>query len=44
MHKESKKATKPQNKRLSKPDIIYEEEMVKRQPKSAIEVDRLSNS
>ncbi|WP_278046679.1 hypothetical protein [Clostridium sp. DJ247] len=44
MHRESKKATKPQNKKLSKPDIIYEEEMEKKPPKSALDIDRISNS
>ncbi len=43
-HTESKKATKPQNKKLSKPDIKYEEEMERRQPKSALDIDRISNS
>lgn len=43
-HTESKKATKSQNKKLSKPDIKYEEEMEKRQPKSALDIDRVSSS
>ena len=44
MHRESKKVTKPQSKKLSKPDIIYDEEMKKRMPKSALEVDTISNT
>lgn len=40
MHRESKKASKPQNKKPAKPDTIYEEEMKKRQPKSALEIDK----
>lgn len=43
MHKESKKATKPQNKKLSKTDIKYEEEMEKKPRKSALDIDRISN-
>ncbi len=39
MHRESKKAAKMQNKKFSKPDVIREEEMQKRKPQSALDID-----
>lgn len=42
-HRESKKATKPQNKKFSRPDKIYEEEMMKKPPHSALDIDNVSN-
>lgn len=44
MHREIKKETKHQSKKTAKPEIIYEEEMMKRQPQSALDIDRVSKS
>ena len=44
MHRESKKETRLHSKKPAKPDVTYEEEMMKRQPKSALDIDRVSKT
>lgn len=43
MHRESKKETKHHSNKPSKPEVIYEEEMMKKPSQSALDIDRVSN-